>query len=189
MTPEQEKTLLDQIRSDPSRFGDLFDHYYKPIFGYIFRRVIDYDLARDIAAETFMKAFLKIGNFQWKGISISAWLYKIATNEVNYFFRKKRYLPLTFNSILDHDQLDFKNNATWEDEKEKLEEELKLHEEFLLIQKKLKLLDLKYQEVISLRYFENKDNKTIAQILNKPEGTIKSLLSRGLEKLREIIYE
>jgi RNA polymerase sigma-70 factor (ECF subfamily) len=49
----------------------------------------------------------------------------------------------------------------------------------------LKTLPVKYQEVISLRYFEGKENKEIVEILNINEGTLKSLLSRGLEKLRK----
>ena len=45
-------------------------------------------------------------------------------------------------------------------------------------------LSIPYQEVIALRYFEGKNNKEIAEILDIKEGTIKSLLSRGLERLR-----
>jgi RNA polymerase sigma-70 factor, ECF subfamily len=48
----------------------------------------------------------------------------------------------------------------------------------------LKKLNVKYQEVISLRYFEKKAILEIAEILDKKEGTVKSLLSRGLEKLK-----
>ena len=70
MTPEQEKSLLDKIRSEPAQFGVLFDHYYKPIFGYIYRRGADYDIAKDIAAETFIKAYLKIRTFEWKGVPV-----------------------------------------------------------------------------------------------------------------------
>jgi len=51
--------------------------------------------------------------------------------------------------------------------------------------KELKTLPVKYQEVIALRYFEGKENKEIAEILNINEGTLKSLLSRGVEKLRQ----
>lgn len=188
MTLDEEQLLLERIRSDPKQFGILFDHFYKPIFGYVYRRTTDYDIARDITAETFLKAFLKIKDFQWKGIPISAWLYKIATNEVNYFFRKQRYTPITFQSILDHDLLNFNHNGLWEGEKTQLEEELRQHNDFILVQQKLKLLNNKYQEVIALRYFEGKDIKEISEILDKPEGTIKSLLSRGLEKLRNNIY-
>jgi RNA polymerase sigma factor (sigma-70 family) len=187
MTPQQEKSLLESIRSDPKQFGILFDQYYKKIFAYIYRRVTDYDAARDIAAETFLKAFLRIGTFQWKGICVGAWFYKIATNEVNYYFRKQRYVPLTFHSILDLETVMKWRDTGSDDEKRILEEELKLQQEFLLISEKLRTLDTKYQEVIALRYFENKDNREISAILSKPEGTIKSLLSRGLEKLRQAI--
>jgi RNA polymerase sigma-70 factor, ECF subfamily len=189
MTPEQEKTLLDQVQSDPSRFGEFFDHYYKPVFGYVYRRVLHHDTARDIVAETFLKAFLHIKNFRWKGISLSSWFYRIATNEGNYYFRKKKYSPFCFQKILNHELISLKHHNLWDDEKERLERELKEHMDFVIVQEKLKELDIKYQAVIALRYFENKDIKTISDILNKPEGTIKSLLSRGLEKLRKKIQE
>ena len=48
----------------------------------------------------------------------------------------------------------------------------------------IKKLDIKYQEVISLRFFEQKSIKEIAVILNKKEGTVKSLLYRGIDKLK-----
>jgi RNA polymerase sigma-70 factor (ECF subfamily) len=66
-----------------------------------------------------------------------------------------------------------------------MEAELSRHQQFADILTQLKDLPVKYQEVISLRYFEGKDNKEICEILDRNEGTIKSLLSRGLEKLRK----
>jgi RNA polymerase sigma-70 factor (ECF subfamily) len=47
----------------------------------------------------------------------------------------------------------------------------------------------KYQEVIALKYFEDKELKEIAEILSKPEGTVKSLLHRGIEKLRNTLTQ
>ena len=46
-------------------------------------------------------------------------------------------------------------------------------------------MPVKYQEVIALKYFEEKSIKEISEILGKKEGTIKSLISRGLQKLRD----
>jgi RNA polymerase sigma-70 factor (ECF subfamily) len=71
-------------------------------------------------------------------------------------------------------------------EAEKLEAERKLqeYEDFLVVREKVLLLGLKYQDVIALRYFERKSIKEIAEILQKREGTVKSLLSRGIAKLR-----
>ena len=179
MLPETEKELLEKIHADPKQFGALFDYYYQPIFGYVYRRVTDYDLASDITAETFLKALLKIRSFRWKGISISSWLYRIATNEVNQFFRKKKYNPEKLGSIISGEIFLVQDSS-----RQELEDELARHEEFIHVQQKLKKLDTKYQEVIALRFFEGKDNKQIAEILDKPEGTIKSLLSRAIEKLK-----
>ncbi len=186
MTLAQQGELLKRIQSDPKEFGALFDIYYKPIFGYLYRRTGDYDLAKDMAAETFLKAFLKINSFIYRGIPISSWLYKIATNEANQFSRKQKYQPLNLERILDYELLHQPDSET---ERAELEEELKAHQDFILVQQALKKIDLKYQEVIALRYFESKGIRELAEILEKPEGTIKSLLSRGLEKLRQHIAD
>jgi RNA polymerase sigma-70 factor, ECF subfamily len=178
-----ELELLNKIKTNPAGFSEVFKLYYKPIFGYIFRRTGVFDDTADIAADTFFKAFAHINSFAYKGISVKVWLYRIATNEVNMYFRHKQKHHSVFERI-ESDENIF-NNFLLEDKKE-LENELQKHEQYLTVLKSLKTLPLKYQEVISLRYFEGKDNKEIIEILNIKEGTLKSLLSRGLGKLREI---
>ncbi len=63
------------------------------------------------------------------------------------------------------------------------------HEDFLALHRSIAQLPLKYQEVITLRFFEDNQIHEISEILGKPEGTVKSLLHRGLEKLREMMSE
>ena len=70
------------------------------------------------------------------------------------------------------------------EDKLEMEKELQQHEQILSVLVCLKTLPVKYQEVISLRNFEGKSIKEIAEILNINEGVLKSILSRGLEKLR-----
>jgi RNA polymerase sigma-70 factor (ECF subfamily) len=175
--------LLDRIKKNPSEFSELFKLYYKPIFGYIFRRTGDFDQTADIAADTFLKAFTHINKFLYKGISIKVWLYRIATNEVNQFYRQRKKQVKVFEK-LDFENKELFNNHFHQDKKE-LEIELQKHQQFVEVLNALKTIPTKYQEVISLRYFEGKENKEIAEILNIKEGTLKSILSRGLNKLRE----
>ena len=178
-----EADLLNRIRNKPESFSELFKLYYQPIFGYIIRRTGNFDDTADIAADTFLKAFRNINNFRYTGISVKIWLYRIATNEVNLYFRHKQKHNSLFKRINIEDKKIFDSYMA-EDRKE-IEAELQQHEQFMLVLKELKTLPVKYQEVISLRYFEGKDNKEIAEILRINEGTLKSLLSRGLEKLRK----
>jgi RNA polymerase sigma-70 factor (ECF subfamily) len=186
MNPEQEAELIEQCRSDPAAFGQVFDCWYKPVFGYIMRRTADYDLSKDIAAETFLKAFLKINGFKWRGISLSSWLFRIATNELNQYYRSNKYKPQSLQQLLENPQMEKLLRQQTDNEREIMEKELKAFNDYNLIRMNLLKLDIKYQEVISLRYFEQKTNSEISLILDKNEGTIKSLLSRGLEKLRNM---
>jgi RNA polymerase sigma factor (sigma-70 family) len=168
--------LLNKIKKNPNDFSELFKLYYRPIFGYILRRTCDFNDTADIAADTFLKAFKNINNFTYKGISIKVWLYRIATNEVNLYIRQKN----RHNSIFERVNLEDKGmfNSNLHEDKKELEIELQKHDQFLMVIKALKTLPVKYQEVISLRYFEGKENKEIVDILSINEGTLKSLLSR-----------
>jgi RNA polymerase sigma-70 factor (ECF subfamily) len=187
MNPSHEAQLIEQCRINPAAFGQVFDAWYKPVFGYIMRRTGDYDLSKDIAAETFLKAFLKIGSFQWRGIRLSSWLYRIATNELNQYYRSSKYKPQSLQQLLENPQMERLLHENAADEREMMAQELKAHDDYNRIRQNLLKLDVKYQEVISLRYFEQKTNTEISEILDKNEGTVKSLLSRGLEKLRNML--
>ena len=178
-----ETDLLNRIKNNPDDFSELFKLYYKPIFGYILRRTGNFDDTADIASDTFFKAFRHLNNFSYQGISVKVWLYRIATNEINMYFRHKQKHNTIFERV-DFENKSMFNNLLLDDKKE-LAMELQKHEQFLMVLDVLKTLPIKYQEIISLRYFEGKDNKEIAEVLNINEGTLKSLLSRGLEKLRE----
>lgn len=182
-----EEKLLKEIETDPQKFGELYEVYYKKIFGYVYRRTLDYDTAKDIAAETFLKAYTGIGKFRWRNISVLFWLYRIATNELNKYFNSRKYLPESLKRIHEEYGIDITDYSNAETERIQLEEDLEKHREFTEVNDLIKKLDMKYQDVITLRYFEQKSLKEIAVILNKKEGTVKSLLSRGIGKLKDNI--
>ena len=165
----------------------MFEKYYPPVKRYILRRVIDYDVANDIASETFLKALLKLSLFQWQGISFSSWVYRIATNEVNQYFRRQSYAPRRFDETLEFNGRTRLPAVHPDEEREAWERELELHEQFRRMQGVLATLPVRYQSVIALRYFEQKSIGEIAEILGIKEGTVKSLHSRGLGRIRKAL--
>ena len=174
-----DKSLIEQIKKDPASFVVLYDAYYHSIFSYIFRRLGDYEKARDISSETFLKAYKGVPQFKWRGIPLSAWLYRIASNEINMLLRHQRYAEQWKMAMqkLPHD-------TSVESEKERIEKEAARNKEFTRVQQELLQLDPDHQEVIALRFFEEKSIREISEITGKKDGTVKSLLSRGLHKLR-----
>jgi RNA polymerase sigma-70 factor (ECF subfamily) len=179
----KESELLDSVGKDPTDFSSIFRLYHKPIFGYILRRTGDFDDTADLTADTFLKVYTHLNRFQYRGISIKVWIYRIATNEVNQFYRRSKRHASMFDR-LDLNAKDLLKDQLRHD-REEIEKEWARHEQFQDVLRALQTLPVKYQEVIALRYFEGKDNPEIAQILDMKEGTLKSLISRGLEKLRK----
>jgi RNA polymerase sigma-70 factor (ECF subfamily) len=185
MDLSEEKELVRQAQKAPDAFAKLYDQYYPKIFGYVLRRTANLEVAQDITSETFFNALRKLWQFQWRNVSFSSWLYKIATNEINQYFRKAEYKKSV--SLEELQEQGFEPISTDDPESELIEaqEQLKQYQDFLEIQEKIVRLPAKYQEVIALRFFEQKQIKEIAEILGGKEGTIKSLLHRAVEKLRE----
>jgi len=179
-----DKQILQAIKNDPQNFGIIYNEYYKSIFNYCFRRTNNFDLSLDLSAEVFLKAFVHIGKFEWKKIPIKYWLYRITTNELKLYFRSKKYTPRIYSQIYDGFEIPSSHHALMI-EKQNAQTEIEQNEQFQQVHQAVKKLPLKYQEVVTLKYFENLKIKDIAAILKKKEGTVKSLLSRALEKLTD----
>ncbi|MBQ8057421.1 MAG: sigma-70 family RNA polymerase sigma factor [Ruminococcus sp.] len=120
--------------------------------------------ADDCFQNTFLRLYKKSPDFKTQE-HLKAWLIRVAINECNRFIRKNR-------SFLSLDKV---NNAVSYFPQEKCDMSWAL----------LKL-DSKYRDVIYLYYCEDYKVKEIAEILGKSPNTVKTLLSRGREKLKAI---
>ncbi len=185
MDLQKERELIQRAKKNPVEFGQLFYIYYPQIFGYVLRRVADPSTAQDIVAETFLKAYQNLGRFKWRDVSIGNWFYKIATNELRVYFRKSKYAPRSLELLFETDGFEPISDQDLHQEMVDAQTAIERQEQFVAAQKILATLPIKYQEVISLRFVEKKKLSEIALILDKKEGTVKSLVSRALAKLRE----
>jgi RNA polymerase sigma-70 factor (ECF subfamily) len=181
---KQEWELVERARQDTEAFGQLYDQNFGRIFGYVLRRTASVPIAQDITSDVFFKALKNLRQFRWQGIPFSAWLYRIAANEIASYYRKRRREEThTFQSARAGDPVGNPSSV----EITQAEDILMRHEEYLSLHMTITKLPPRYQEVITLRYFEDKQIKEIAQITGKREGTVKSLLHRGLERMRKLM--
>lgn len=187
VTLADEQRILERARNDPAQFGPLYDAFYPLIFGYVYRRTGDYHRARDISADTFLKAVLKLPGFEWRGVSVAAWLLRIATNELRMFYRRRTYESAVFGQLPEPYIQERQLQQIFEQEQAELERQRAQYQDFARAQAVLQRLPVKYQEVIALRYFEQKSVLEIAEILQKSDGTVKSLLSRGVAKMAALL--
>ena len=186
MDLELEKELVERAKNDAQAFGALYDEYYGKIFGYALRRTASIASAQDVTSEVFFKALRNIKGFQWRGIPFSAWLYRIASHEIANIYAGNGHDRVLTEELKHSLELE---DASLEAEAAEAETLLQKQADFLAVHASLSKLPARYQEVIALRFFEKKPLGEIAQILGKREGTVKSLLHRGLERLRKLMEE
>ena len=182
MDLQTEAKLVRDAQRNPEAFGALFDEYYSKILNYLVRRTGEVALAEDLCSQTFEKALKKLWQFKFRGIAFSAWLYRIAGNELKMHYRSKKMFSL--DSMMEQVGFDVPDSVDLLQELLEEEGKLQKQKQFLYVREKLQALPLKYQEGLALRFFEEKSLKEIAEILGKKEGTVKSLLSRGLTQLK-----
>jgi len=175
-----EEELIKRAQHNREAFGELYEIYYLRIFNFALKRTANVQLAMDITSSTFLKALKELKNFRWRDVPFAAWLYRVANNEINDYYRRQGSREQRLE-----DAAKLVDETQFSDEIAEAEEELGRHEEYLQLHKYVAELPLKYQEVITLKFFEKKKIREMVDILGIKEGTIKSLLHRGLEKLRE----
>jgi RNA polymerase sigma-70 factor (ECF subfamily) len=166
MDLKEEQELISRARQDPQIFVKIYEEYLPKILRYSVRRVGNVRIAEDITSETFFKALKNLGKFKWHNVSFSAWIYRIATSEINCYLRKGKYKHYSLENMMEGG---FEPPAQddLETEIDSPEDKIEQHKEFLAIHRELKELPVKYQEVIALRFFENKKISEIAVILGK----------------------
>lgn len=179
---KEQEDLVERAKHDPGAFGTLYDVHYSQVFNYVLRRTANIQAAQDITSEVFFKALKNISRFRWQGTPFSAWLYRIANNETATYFRHGKNAAVRWEDVSEFDE---RSSPAADEELVEAEADLERHEQYLALHDHIRGLDTKYQEVIALRFFENKQINEISAILRKREGTVKSLLHRGLEKLRK----
>jgi RNA polymerase sigma-70 factor (ECF subfamily) len=169
----EEYGILERSRKDPAAFGDLYEKYFDRIFNFIFRQTDDEELTADLCSQTFLIVLKNLSRYEYRGVPFSAWLYKIASNEVNKHYRKKKKDKVFSIEELRVRELIQQTDSDWEEEAIK---QLLNH---------LSELPTDMLEVLELRFFEEKDFKEIAFILDITESGAKMRTYRALDRLRK----
>ena len=174
-----EAELVERAKTVPEAFGRLYELHYGKILCYIYRRTLDAAVAEELTSNTFFKAFRALPRYDHRG-HFAAWLYRIATNEIKAHRRTasiRHESNHRWREELDRVYFSSRCRDEEEDVAEKMETFVELHEAVC------RLPD-RYQVVISLRYFEAMSYAEISEVLGKSLGTVKSLVHRGLERLK-----
>ena len=169
----EEAKVIDSVRAgDVDTFAEIIDHYQMPIIRYLYRLTGDYEMARDLAQDTFLQAYKGILKTSAE-LSFKAWLYRIATNNALQHRRRKKllsFIPLTsrgedFQAALSHEDFPEENVAV-------LEALLRIPEE--------------QRTCLVLHFVEGFKYREIADALGCTEEAVRKRVARGKQVFRNV---
>lgn len=174
----EEEDVIRKSLQNPENFRVLYERYYRNIFLFILHRVGDKPLTADLTSQVFFKALMNLSRYRFRGLPFSAWLYRIAVNECNDFFRKeKRARCVVLEESVAENLYEEMFTA---DAREELKEKLP---------RALERLRPEELQLIELRYMENRPFREVAAILDITENNAKVKVYRVLDKMRKLLLK
>lgn len=171
--------LIERARTDRTAFAVLFRRHYDEIFRYCARRLPCRQTAEDITSQVFMKMIKKFNLFTGDETAFRFWLFRIACNEINSFYRTAHRQANTLEQLKQQPQPqppDVEADcAREEDNAQKL----------AFLQNAIATLKPELQDIITLRFFENLNSEQIGDILGVKPTTVRSRLARALNNLKK----
>lgn len=173
----EEEIQIKKAQKDPALFAPLYEKYHEKVFRFLYQRLEEKEQAFDLTSQVFYKALSNIGSYTFRGLPFSAWLYRIARNELYGFFRKSQLQRCVYVEPEGFKQL-----------AEEMEEDkfADLHDKMFDALAGLPEDDLQY---IEMRFFEKRAFKEIAEIMEITENNAKVKTYRILEKLKNLILK
>lgn len=173
-----EGQLIEAAKSlSADAWSAIYDRNFPKIYSYIYRRVGNHAAAEDLTSHVFLEALRGIGGFRYRGVSLLAWLYRIAHNLTCDHLRRHATHPVLSldNGNGNHEpqvsdpthQVD-----TWQD-----------------ISRALQRLPDDHQQVLVLRFIEGLPTAAVAAIMGKRVGTVRVIQHRALGRMRRLLAD
>lgn len=161
------------------QFSQIYDQYIDKIYRFVYLKVSSQEVAEDLTSKIFLKGWEA---FQSQGLGSngqgiknpSAFLYQIARNVVVDHYREKgksKVVTSDFSQIVSQEK--------------NLEEKAIADSDFNEVKLAMQNLKPEYQDIIIYHYIDGMKTPEIAEVMNKPEGTVRVMLHRGLKSLKE----
>jgi RNA polymerase sigma-70 factor (ECF subfamily) len=172
---QDEESLVSRAQKhDQEAFAQLYEEYFDRIYRYITLKIGDAVEAEDLTQQVFLNSLRSISSFRWRGKPFSAWLYRIAHNQVVDYLRKKKRAEVPLEETRASAGVD-----------PRLDAERKLDMERVLAATQ-KLTEAQ-REVISLRFTSQLSIAQVAQVMGKSQGAVKALQHSGIVALRRAL--
>ena len=174
---EQEKALFDRLKNDPEAITEVYDKHAKQLYSFLLKRCAHKETAEDLVAQSFVKLLESIDKLEWRGVPISAWLYRVALNALADHWRSA--------AVKKAGNVD---EETWDppsDDDPEWNAEMTIERERLAGM--MGELSQRDQEVLTLRFYAGFKTEEVAKELDISNNHAAVLIYRALGRMRKKI--
>ena len=169
---------------DLDSFNQLVLRWERPIYALAYRVIGREEDARDVAQETFLRAFRALGGFKGQS-KFSSWLYRITLNLCRDWIRRERRTPIA-QMPEGVDLVELAGETTPSESIEELVSRKQLSD---AVAKAMALLPDEQRTAIILKEYHGLTFQEIADLLDCPLSTVKTRLYQGLTVLRRHLHQ
>ncbi len=179
MASSDEELVARSVGGDLDSFNQLVLRWERPIYALAYRVIGREEDARDVAQETFLRAFRALGGFKGQA-KFSSWLYRITLNLCRDWIRKERRTPVSqAPEGIDIIELAGESTTT-----ETIEQLVGRKELGRAVSRAMAMLPEEQRTAIILKEYHGLTFQEIADMLDCPLSTVKTRLYQGLNVVR-----
>ena len=173
-TPDEQ--VLERARTlEAQALAEIYDRYSVPVYRYLYRLLGEAAQAEDLTGEVFLKLLEALPTNRGPRDRIDGWLFRVAHNLAMDQFRRQKKAPAV--------PLDEELVAEGTQPPEVVEQRLTGQQ----LRACLRRLTSEQQQVVVLRFAEERPLAEVAHLMGKSEGAVKTMQHRAISRLRKLL--
>jgi RNA polymerase sigma-70 factor (ECF subfamily) len=182
------QTVRRCMDGDSAAWAELVRAHHKRVYGLCYRFTGSSPDAEDLTQDVFLKIYSNLGSFDTTRGSLQVWITTMTRNLLVDNFRRTKNQRATGSLDEGWDQTEELRPVDRLVGREPSPHELAARKELgKMVQEALSHVSVELREAVILRDLQDLDYKEIAQVLQIPEGTVKSRISRGRAELARLL--
>jgi len=162
-------------KGDTEAFGEVYDELLAPVYRYIYAKVPE-EVAEDLTEDTFFKAWKNLRRYKKQpDCMFTSWIFRIAHNTVVDYYRKHEQFEELSIDLPDENILSKPTLG------------IELAYDGKILKHFIGKLSDSLQQAVILRFVNDLKYSEIAKIMKRTEGSVRVLIHRALQQLREMM--
>lgn len=159
------------------QIDEMYEQYYPKVYNYVYYRLMNRERTEDIVSSVFVKVVSCWDTYDASKASFGTWIFRITQNTLIDYYRLNKQVAST-------EEIEYEMSVEFEGEEMILQEETNRE-----VHRILMTLNESELELLYLKFYAEKKNRQIGELLGMTETAVSTKLSRVLHKLRNVMKE